>query len=817
MARISSWGLIAIGLFFSFTAQAAEQGKVTLPLSYWEQQLSVLEAWTEPKRAPMSFCPMGRKIDGVFRKGLFHGNLEATFEVLDTSGHIRVPVLDGAASLGEVKLNGKRTSLLKEGGMYTLGVERPGVYTVRLKFYWGKEQDRFARRLRFRLPQAGATELSVMVPEKDIEARLSNGALVSQTEDSKGTRLSGNLDASGLFDLSWTRKLTHKSKQAVRSEARLNVLFTIQEAIVTGLAIFDISILEGETDWIELRVPADIEVVKVDGKAVLQWQTEQDGKLKVLLRYLVEDQARVAVHFQFPIKDNKPVKLKMPLPADGTPLTGALGVQGPAGLDVRKASVKSAETLRDLPPELTEMTASPLLFGFSFTSEPQIQLAVSRHDPVELTSTLIDEIQASSLIIEDGTEVTKLKVRMRNNTEQYLTMYLPEGAILTHALIDGQPIRPAVIKKEKGEALLFPLRQSERIGAGRERFHTVRYGETLSSISNFYYSNPNRWEDILYDNDDQLGDALDVTVGQVLRVPAKKGLTVEESSFVIELAYKLKRARLGSLGSLDLVLPKMDVNTMKVIWHLYFPKALTPLSFSGNLTQYSFIRYDPFRRLRDFLYNAYSGGWAWAGGGRYKSILKQRRVIYDTEVSRKGRGEVVLAAFPLTGIRYKFRRTLLEQETPTISVSYVAQCFAPLVRWGGMLIAFGLGLLLLSSLRNKLIWIISAAALALLLILAHYFLGLHRRIIWGVDLALLVTLLRMRAGPLWNGFKEILQSPWRIVEVINLRNLFFVIGLSFVMLAVLAFPLLLSSFMAIVLFFWWRRKARQARQEVANV
>ena len=38
-----------------------------------------------------------------------------------------------------------------------------------------------------------------------------------------------------------------------------------------------------------------------------------------------------------------------------------------------------------------------------------------------------------------------------------------------------------------------------------------------------------------------------------------------------------------------------------------------------------------------------------------------------------------------------------------------------------------------------------------------------------------------------------------------------------VMLAVLTFPLLLSSFMAIVLFFWWRRKARLARQEVANV
>jgi hypothetical protein len=240
-----------------------------------------------------------------------------------------------------------------------------------------------------------------------------------------------------------------------------------------------------------------------------------------------------------------------------------------------------------------------------------------------------------------------------------------------------------------------------------------------------------------------------------------------------------------------------------------------PLSFDSNLTQYSYIRYDPFRRIRDFLYRALFTPWAWAGG-RYKSILKQRKVIWHVEAEQRGRGEVVLAAFPLTGDRYRFKRVLLGQETPKISVTYIDRGMAAPVRWGVFLLAFILGLWMLSEKRTLLTWIISGGALVVALLLAHYFLGTHRRIIWGVDLALLVALFRLRAGPAWKGFKELMQSPWTIGQYLNFRNLAFVVGLCVVAWVVLALPLLLSTVGAVVLFFWWRRKLRLTRKEVAH-
>ncbi|MBN2494055.1 MAG: LysM peptidoglycan-binding domain-containing protein [Deltaproteobacteria bacterium] len=814
---------------------AAQTGKVELPLDRWEQMKVEIEQADRPHRPEIPFCPITRSVEGEFRKGLFRGSLTAEFELLDDRGHNRIPVLDGSASLGKVLLDGKRTSLLREGGMYTLGVDRPGRHAVQVEMFLGKEQDRFARRLQFRLPDAGVTRLSVYVPEPDIEAALSHGALTRQVREGDGTRLEGHLDASGQFDLSWTRKLTHREVGAVRMQARVNTLYTVREGMVAGLAVFDLAVLEGETDRIDLRLPPEkagvrrLEVLDVQGDAVLQWTTDvgkggEGGRLTVMLRYLLEDQARIAVRFQFPAEADQEIPLRMPLTPADVPLSGAIGVLGPAGLNIEVTDTGGAQKpkLRDLPGELTELTTSPLQHGFVFEKPPAIRLRVTAHDPLkQQATTLCDEMQASSVVLEDGTEITKLKLRIRNNARQYLKLELPTGAVLTHSLIDGRPVRPADSSEGARKFLKLPLRQSERLEAGQERSHLVRQGETLSDISNFYYSDPGQWQFLLDNNGEVIDSAQDLYPGMELRIPVRKGVTMEESSFVIELAYKLlpeagsARRPLGWAGGRSLRLPGVDVDVMKVTWHLYFPATFSPLCFDTNLTQYTAIRYDPFRRLRDFFDRAMWIQDAWAGG--YRSILKQRKAIYYTaDLGRRAAGEEVLATFPLVGKKYRFKRNLLRRETPRIEVTYVATWLASPLRWLAFLLAFALGLVLAMSERRLVVWIVSALCLIGLLALAHYFLGMHRRILWGVDLALLLAVLRLRWAPFWEGLKEILYAPWTIVRLLALRNLAFVVGLLVLLAVVLWLPLLLSSISLFALFFWYRRKARLAREEVAH-
>lgn len=204
-------------------------GKVTMPLSDWEQMAAEIESQDDPSTPQVMIARMERRIQGVFEKGLFSGELVERFEAVDPGGHVRVPVLDGEVSLGEVLLDGERTSLLREGDMYTLGVDAPGVYEVRLKFFWGEDLSRFDRRLRFRLPEGGITGFSVVVAEQDIDAKISAGALTRIEHHGDGTLLQGNLDSSGDFDLSWTRLVTHRGDETVKMECAVTTLFTVGE------------------------------------------------------------------------------------------------------------------------------------------------------------------------------------------------------------------------------------------------------------------------------------------------------------------------------------------------------------------------------------------------------------------------------------------------------------------------------------------------------------------------------------------------------------------------------------------------------------
>ena len=808
--------LVAALTASSGTADSKESdGHVTLPLDRWTGLLGELDTGDPAAPTPpVDIASLERTLEGSFRKGLLSATLVARFQVFDDSGHIRVPVISAEASPSKVRLNGKPTSLVKHHGMYTVGVDKPGVYQVEVSFYLGQEQDRFARRLQVELPPGGVTQVSLLVPESDITARLEHGTLTAHEKRANGTQLLGYLDATGLLDLSWSRRVTHKGSASVQMQVSMNTLFTVREAVVSGVAVFDVDVLDGETDRLDLQLPAELEVTKVTGDAVLQWRSDAE-RLTVLLRYLVEGRTRMAVHFQYAVDDTKPIGLRMPLPADGIEMTGAVGVQAPPGLQVKVANIAQARelTTRDLPSELTSLTGSPLLFGFSYNSAPEISLSVARLQQVELTSTLIDEIEASTVLIEDGTEITKMRLHIRNNTRQYLRVRLGERDVLTHALIDGQPVRPARDRNEPGQTLLFSLRQSERVDPTVGRVHRVRRGETLGDIAHAYYTDPAKWTVILDGNRDQLSSEMSVRVGQVLRIPSAGPITVEESSFVLELAFRRERSHLGSFGSADLTLPEFDVDAMKVTWHLYLPKSLTPLSFSANLTQYSRIRYGTLRRLLDFLDEALGGRNAWAGGKKYQSILKQRRQIYQDQVERKSISDVSPASFPLVGERYRFKRILMDRDQPRVTVYYAANSLLSWVRWVALLAALALAFMMLRPTRRWWQWLIAGSGALLLLVVGHYVLGVHKRLIWGVDLALLVSLFGLWRARTDIDVRELLWSPWRALRLLTLDKLYYALALLLVLHLVLDYPLLLSSIVMIALFGLWQRWSAQAAKE----
>jgi hypothetical protein len=796
----------------------AENSTVEIPLSTWEQMVDKIEQSKHQSVPTQSYCPINRSIEGKVRKGLFKGTLKMQFIVFDSST-ARIPVIDGSATLGAVTLNGARTSLYRESDMFTTEISKPGLHTLTAEVIIGKELDRFDRQVICTLPEGGPTRVVIEIPEKNIDPVLNNGALISTSDVPSGTKLEGFLNSGGKLDMTWSRKLSHDLKSTIKSELTMYTLCTVQEAVISGESQCNIAITDGETDRIDLFLPDNLEITGVNGDAILQWRTDlKDSKrLIVLLRHLVQDQVSMNITFQLPVKDENDISLVTPYPEKGTPFTSILGTLSAGGLDVQVKELKSADQtdIRNLPQELTNMTSNPLLFGFTCSDNALIKLSVSRHKDVSLTGTIIDDLQASTVITQDGQEITKMKMRIRNNNRQYLTLQLPPGSFLTHSLIDGMPIRPALSKENDKDVLLFPLQQSEAIKASSRQYHTVQPGETLGDIAELYYSDPLKTGIILKNNQDIISDDNDIQAWQTIFIPELSNVKIRESSFILELAYKTPSGRgIGLLGRRSVYLASLDIETVQSLWHLYFPGNLDIVSVSSNMKQLTEIRYNLFIRARDFFKSAFVTK-AWAGDAYYSNILGQRKAIYKADFAKKSREETVTTSFPLVGKKYRFRRNLSGMEVPYITLLYIPAWLSTALKWIGFAVAYLLTLFILKNLNNRRSLLFAAGSWIILLAISFYIMGMNRRYLWGIDCALFVSILKLVYPQTKEKITTLMKMPFSFPKVVSWMNFIGIICFSVYIGIILSFPMFFSSSL-LVLFVLWRKYLTRAELKVKS-
>jgi nucleoid-associated protein YgaU len=802
--------LLAAALCALPLAPGETSSTVQLPLSHLETMLRRIEAKPAEPEPPAPYVLLGRKLTGSFQRGLLHATLTARYRVLDAGGYLAIPVLDQTATVESARLDGKPVALERGGDALQVGIRTPGTYLVEVGFYRGQEQDRFTRRLQVQLPHGGPTEVELDLPEQGIEAALARGVLLAQEVGAQGTRIRGYLDTSGLLDLSWTRKLTHKADQAARLRQKVTTLVTVGRSLMEAVSQVELEVEEGSLDRVELTLPEGVEVLEVTGDAVLQWRT-QKRQLTVLLRYLLDGESRLVVRYQYAFDPQAEVPVLAITPPGGG---GMLGVQAPAGLKVEAAGAAEAQAVlpHDLPPELSAAAREPLVLGFDLAKTPAPALRVSTLQTVELATAVIDEIEASTVVLEDGAMITKARLHLRNNARQALTVVLPEGARLTQARLDGQPVEPAV---GEGGGLRFPLRQSKQVQVEGEIIHQVEPGETLGDIALRYYSDPEKWPRLVAANPKVISMSGLVRSGRKIRIPAVGPLTVEESSFILELAWEDREGHpLGAVGTRELSLPSLDLPALRLTWHVYLPTATEALDFTGNVAALGYPREGLHRRIWRRLDRAWRSP-AWAVGSKYESVLSTRRRVYAEENAQEAEGDPAPASFPLFGRRYRFNRVLVDLDQPRIEVVYARGWVLDVVRWSVLGLAAVLVIQLGGRRWRPVRWALAGLGMGVFLLIGHYVLGVNRHLVWGIDLGLLVGLWRVRPrGLRW---RELFEAPWRMGEVLTVRNLLVMIGALVVLEVVTRTPGLRAVALMVPLAWLWVCWQRRASREVAHV
>ncbi len=812
MSKVRALTTLFALLLPSVAAAQQPPGQVRLPLDEWQALLGQIEALQQKPSPPAAVAYRSRSLDVHFDRGVLKGRLVLRCSVLGDEPVV-VPVLDGEASLAEVKVDGQKAVAVRTGGYYVVPIQQRGPAEIEIGFALGHEQARFARAFSLVLPAVPVSDVKIDLPERDLEVTIDGGVINEQTESGGRTLVHGAIDGRDRLVVGWRRKAVHSGDRVREMEARALALVGIEDEVVRSRTRLEYRLVSGETDRVEVQLPPGVEVSAVNGDAILQWYTSNDegkGRLIVLLKHLVADQVAFTVETQAPFTGRSEAELLFVRPIDASLREATVAVEGRAGFAIEVSKVDGAREVgvREVPAALRDMSDKPLLFAYrgSASAWPAITLSIARNAEIPLTQAIIDDLEASTVVTEEGVEVTKLRLYVRNNTRQYLGVRLPDGAVVIHALIDGVPFQPAMAGEGEGARLLVPLRQSERLADGNRR-HVVQPGETLGEIALMYMGRPEGWQTIL-DNNPGIAGPQGLSVGMTLAIPNEsRGVKFEESNFVVELAYKVHAAPLVAVGSRSVVLPGLDVGVMSATWHFYFPSSFEPLTFESNLTQLTSVRYDPLRRIRWFIDHALEVENAWAGSGSfegYQNILESRKQIYREEQQKQV--SEVLSAFPLVGERFRFSRVLLGEEQGHLELVYARSSLLPVVRIAAFLLALLLSLRLAriarkrglaEALKTDAPW----AALGGLIVLAiagDYVLGVHRWSLLGVDagvaLAVLPSLVAARSRSLADSARALrLERLWTGRTLLRL----FVAGL--VLTLALTYPLLLSSFLFVAL------------------
>ena len=429
-------------------------------------------SWADFKRLVEAAAPPPLPVlvpprDAFLRSAEYRGRLEpgvlqlegtVVLEVLK-EGWVRVPLWEQANAV--VDFDGGGAVLARTGSGVEAVVMGPARYTMRVSLAVSAPDNPGENRLAVALPDAPLNVLEVVAGEGIDELDAELGLVVGA-----GGRLIRLALDGGTATLAWRRPFTRDVEtggEEVEREPRVHVmayeLLDVGEGALGGLLILDYRVRVAGVGHFDLVIPDGVEVFDVGAPGLESWKVlrrDDSRVLHVALATPVEGDARVVVSFEGTYDPESGLAK--------VPRFEPLVVEREAGFVAVSAEGAEVDlSLGDgvLPADPSEIPADVQAYGgnavvackYSGVPGP-VDVAVTEHADAAVLTAIIDRLNATTVILEDGTEALWLDLAVKNNRKQFLKLALPEGEVeIWSLLVDGDPARP----KRSDETVLVPL------------------------------------------------------------------------------------------------------------------------------------------------------------------------------------------------------------------------------------------------------------------------------------------------------------------------------------------------------------------------
>jgi hypothetical protein len=379
-----------------------------------------------------------------------HGVFNLAGDVL-RPGLSRVNLVSGATVL-EASSDGRPLPLMADGSAHTALLPGPGPFAVTLE--WGTALTFAPGRASFALPvpPAGTAHATIDLPGEQADVHLSAGVITNRSATAGRTIVDVTLRPGTAVEVWWSMRDSAPVAAAreVRMLADTFTLVTIGDADVRMAALVDLTVAQGETRAIEVRLPRGYELTAISGPGI-ESSEPRDGGVTLTLNDPTVRRHQFLVSLERPHAGGS-----FSMDTDVVALPGVqrergeIAVEGVGTLELGAAERPGMHRIdvRELNPALQSLARLPILSAFRYQRSVGAQVAltmdVQRFADAGVLAAVADRAVATTLITAEGRALTEVVLFVRNRAQAFLKVTLPPGGTIVSVEVAGESAKPVV-------------------------------------------------------------------------------------------------------------------------------------------------------------------------------------------------------------------------------------------------------------------------------------------------------------------------------------------------------------------------------------
>jgi hypothetical protein len=429
----------------------SEARTVTMTLAEYNRLLELeRRAPVAPVAAPVAAIVSSAELKIRIDRDTARGTIAFTGQVL-RNGVQRVPLINGA-TLADVTSGGRPVALATDGQVLQALIAGPASFVINAE--WGGPLNYKPGRASFivPVPQAGAARATIDLPGEQADVRLSSGIITRRSTGEGRTIVEATLDPGAATEVWWSMRDSAPvaAVKDLRALAEVMTLITLDDSDVRMAALIDVNVTQGELRTMRLRLPAGYEFQSVNG-STLEESSQVENELILTVGNSAARRHQFLVTLERPHTGGSFNLDTAIVSIDGIQRErGEIAIEGVGTMDLAADEKPGLHRIdvRELQSSLQSLARLPILSAFRYqrpagTAPPQLSLEVKRFADAGVLAAVADRAVVTTLITSEGRALTEVQLDMRNRSQPFLKVELPQGATIVSVDLQGQTAKPA--------------------------------------------------------------------------------------------------------------------------------------------------------------------------------------------------------------------------------------------------------------------------------------------------------------------------------------------------------------------------------------